>query len=139
LAQTRILLVDIPGVLAEIITAAFSRDSEFVFVSEGSTEPIDVVAAIDREGAGFVILWSNRPEPPEVFLSLLRARPRTKMLALANDGRENLLYLPLGELSPDQLADSVRSAATRGRRVVAAASAGGSRTSSATRKEPPCR
>jgi hypothetical protein len=117
LEPTRVLLVDIPRVLEEIIRAAFSGDRSFIFVSEASSEPVDVVAAaIDREGAGFVILWGRKPEPPEFFRRMLEPRPLTKMLALAGDGRENFLYVPLGELSPHTLADAVR-ATTRGRSV----------------------
>jgi hypothetical protein len=108
---TRVLLVDIPGVLEEIIRAAFADDPAFVLVAEGSSEAVDVAAAIDREGAGFVILWGRRPEPPEVFRGLLEERPLTNMLALAGDGRANFLYAPLGELSPQGLAEAVRSTA----------------------------
>jgi hypothetical protein len=117
LEQTRVLLVDIPGVLEDIIRASFAGDRTFLFVSEESSEPVDVAAAIDREGAGFVILWGRKPEPPEVFRRLLEQRPLTKMLALAGDGRENFLYVPLGELSPQTLADAVRATAPRGRSV----------------------
>ena len=103
--------------LEDIIRAAFGDDPAFVFVAEGSPEPVDVAAAIDREGAGFVILWGKKPEPPEVFRGLLEKRPLTKMLAVAGDGRENFLYVPLGELSPQGLAEAVRSTAARGRGV----------------------
>jgi hypothetical protein len=115
LKPIRVLLVDIPRVLEEIVRAAFAGDPEYVFVAEGSREPVDVVAAIDREGAGFVILWGRKPEPPEVFRGLLEKRPFTNMLALAGDGRENFLYVPLGELSPQGLSEAVRSTAARGR------------------------
>ena len=109
--------MDIPRVLEDIIRAAFRGDPDFVFVAEGSPEPVDVAAAIDREGAGFVILWGRKPEPPEVFRGLLEERPLTKMLAVAGDGRENFLYVPLGELSPQGLAEAVRTSAARGRGV----------------------
>jgi hypothetical protein len=118
LEPTRVLLVDIPRVLEEIIRAAFAGDRAFLFVSQESSQPVDVVAAIDREGAGFVILWGRKPEPPEVFRRMLEQRPLTKMLALAGDGRENFLYVPLGELSPQALADAVRATAARGRSLV---------------------
>jgi hypothetical protein len=39
------------------------------------------------------------------------------MLAVAGDGRENFLYVPLGELSPQGLAEAVRTSAARGRGV----------------------
>jgi hypothetical protein len=115
LEPTRVLLVDIPRVLEEIIRAAFAQDRAFLFVAEESSQQVDVAAAIDREGAGFVIVWGRKPEPPEVFRRLLEQRPLTKMLALAGDGRENFLYVPLGELSPQTLADAVRTTAVRGR------------------------
>ena len=95
---TRLLLVDMPRVLEDIVRAAFADDPAFEFVTEGSTEPGDVAAAIAREGAGFVILWGSKPESPAVFRGLLEERPLTKMLALAGDGRENFLYVPLGEV-----------------------------------------
>ncbi len=106
-----------PRVLEDIIRATFADDPAFTFVAEGSSEPVDVAAAIDREGAGFVILWGRKPEPPEVFRGLLQERPLTKMLALAGDGRENFLYHPLGQLSPEELAEAVRSTAARERGV----------------------
>jgi hypothetical protein len=118
LEPTRVLLVDIPRVLEEIIRAAFADDHDFILVAEGSSEPVDVAAAIDREGAGFVIVAGTRPERPEVFRHLLDEQPMTGMLALADYGRENFLYAPLGELSPHELAEAVRSTAARRRAAV---------------------
>jgi len=114
LEPTRVLLYDIPRVLEDIIRVAFADEPAFTFVSEGASGPVDLVATIDREGAGFVILWSRRPELPDAFRRILEDRPLTKMLALAGDGRENFLYLPLGELSPDELAGAVKTSVARG-------------------------
>jgi hypothetical protein len=86
-------------------------------VTEESGERADVAAAVDRERAGFVIVWSAQPELPRVFRRLLDQRPLTKMLAVAADGRENSLYLPLGQLSPAELAKAVRCAIANGRQA----------------------
>jgi hypothetical protein len=110
LEPTRVLLVEIPNALQRIIEAAFVGDPAFTFVAEESDEPAEVAAAVDREGAGFVVVWAEQPELPWVFRRLLEERPRTKMLAVAGDGRENFLYLPLGQLSPRGLAAAIRSA-----------------------------
>jgi len=115
LEPTRVLLVDIPRLLESIITEAFAGDPAFTFVAEAAGEPAEVAAAVDREGAGLVVLWSARPELPAVFRRLLEDRPLTRMLALAADGRENFLYVPLGQLSPGRLVEALRCAASLGR------------------------
>lgn len=105
--------VDVPPVLEHIIRA-FGRDPAFALVTEGSTEPADVATAIAREGAGVAIVWGSKPEPPEVFRGLIQERPLNKVLAVARDGRENFLCVPLGELTPHGLAEAVRSSTASG-------------------------
>jgi hypothetical protein len=107
-----VVLVGLQGIMGEIVRDALRG------------RPIDIVGDIDDEArldatvdlaAADCVVWLiSRSDPPAV--ELLYRHPRLKIVALEHDGKQAFLHelrpvrTPLGELSPDRLAEVVESA-----------------------------
>jgi hypothetical protein len=110
LAKTCIAFIDMPRMLREIVDEALSKRRDVRLVDESSDGSL--VAAVDRSGAGFVIVSSESVGPTEVC-RLLEERPRVKVFAIAGGGRDGCLYelrpnlVLVGELSPQSLVQTV--------------------------------
>jgi hypothetical protein len=111
--MTRILLIGLPRLLAEIVTELVGREPDLALVGAVELTP-GVVSNADRLDADVAILGSH---DESLIASLVTERPRLKILALAGDSHEAWLYslgrerTPLGELSPEGLVAAVRRAA----------------------------
>jgi DNA-binding NarL/FixJ family response regulator len=109
---SRIVLVDLPRIMREIIQQAIADEPDMVIVN-GSL-PADLRGALERSAADFVISGADH-ELAEVG-ALLEERPRLRVLSVVGDGREAFLYelrptrTPLGEVSPRTIVDAIRSA-----------------------------
>ena len=111
LAPTCIAFIDVPRILREIIDEAFSNQRGVRLVDE-TNDGNGLVAAVDRSGASFVIVGSESVGPADVC-RLLEERPRLKVFAIADGGRDGCLYelrpnlVLVGELSPANLVQTV--------------------------------
>jgi DNA-binding NarL/FixJ family response regulator len=105
-----IALIDMPRMLREIVDEALSRHD--VRLIDETRNGDGLVGAIDRTGAGLVIVSSERVGPTEVC-RLLSERPAVKVFAIARNGRDGCLYeqrpnlVLVDDLSPTNLAETV--------------------------------
>jgi len=110
LSKTCIALIDMPRMLREIVDDALSARCDVRLVDEKSDD--NLVSAIDRSGAAFAIVSSESVGPADVC-RLLEERPRVKVFAIADGGRDGCLYelrpnlVLVGELSPESLVQTV--------------------------------
>ena len=110
LSKTCIAFIDMPRMLREIVDEALSTQRDVRLVDESSDGSL--VAAVDRSGAGFLIVSSESIGPADVC-RLLEERPKVKVFAIADGGRDGCLYelrpnlLLVGELSPENLVQTV--------------------------------
>jgi hypothetical protein len=120
LPKTCIALIDMPRMLREIVDEALSTRSDVRLVDENRDDSL--VGAIDRSGAAFAIVSSESVGPAEVC-RLLDERPRVKVFAIADGGRDGCLYelrpnlVLVGELSPESLVQTVLGESTAEPRI----------------------
>jgi DNA-binding NarL/FixJ family response regulator len=111
----RVLIVDMPRMLREIVRRSVEADTDFTVVGE-LDDMASVVEAAERTEAQFVVADVGVTELAGVE-RLLEVLPHVKLLGIARDGRQGFLYelrpqrIPLGELSPETLLDVLRVAA----------------------------
>jgi hypothetical protein len=97
--------------LREIVDDAFSKRRDVHLVDE-TRESGGLIGAVDRSEAALVIVSSETVGPAEVC-RLLADRPRVKVFAIADGGRDGCLYeqrpnlLLVDELSPANLVHTV--------------------------------
>jgi DNA-binding NarL/FixJ family response regulator len=113
--RLRIVLINMPRMLREIIREVVLPESDMEVAGDFST-PYGLLEAVERTRADFVITGTGDADLADVG-RVLRERPRLKVLAVAADGRQTYLYelrpqkVHLGEVSPRNLLDAIRSAA----------------------------
>jgi DNA-binding NarL/FixJ family response regulator len=107
--RIRIALVDLQGVRLGIVERVISAQSDMeIVMGVGQIGELDAIAAAE---ADVVILGR---EEPSFAARLLGARPNLKVLAVATDGRQAVLYelrpqrVDLGEISPQKLVAVIR-------------------------------
>ena len=110
--RTRILLIDMPRMLRELIHATISEDSDLEVV--GALDDTDSLAeAIQRVEADVVIVGAQTLAQEDVA-EALRVRPSAKVLRVSADGRESSLWelrpheQRLGEAGPEELLAAIR-------------------------------
>jgi DNA-binding NarL/FixJ family response regulator len=121
LERIRILLVKVPGILGEIITEVVTDepDMEVVGAVAGYS---DLLPATRATSADTVIIGLDDGELPDVCEELLDERPRIALLGVHSDGRNAFVYalrprrVPIGDVSPADLVDVIRSASRPGGR-----------------------
>jgi DNA-binding NarL/FixJ family response regulator len=112
LEQTRIVLVDMPPLLREIVREATSREPDLEVVREHEAGA-DLRAAVEQDDPDFLIVGSAEATEATVD-SLVTAGRRLRALEVRSDGRESVLYelrphrVLLGEISPDTLLHTIR-------------------------------
>jgi DNA-binding NarL/FixJ family response regulator len=110
--RARIALVELPRIMREIIERAVADQPDMEIVGElpASTLP----EALD--GAGVDVVISGTNYDCASLRELLDERPRLKVLAVADDGRDAFLFelrptrTRLGEVSPQTIVDAIRNA-----------------------------
>jgi DNA-binding NarL/FixJ family response regulator len=118
---TRVLLVEMPHMLRDIVKTIVEREGDMEVVGDLGDQKRVIATALDRR-ADFVIAGLESGELPEVFEELVSLDPEVEVLAVARDGRHSFLYKlepqlkELGELSPELLLETIRSAGQRRRR-----------------------
>jgi hypothetical protein len=110
---TRIMLVDLPAMLGEIICHLVADEAGMDVVAEIGHHTALVPAAVAAE-ADFVIAPLADVVLDGAYAQLLRRRPCTRLLAVSGDGRESTLIelaptsTPVGELSAETLVGVIR-------------------------------
>jgi DNA-binding NarL/FixJ family response regulator len=111
LEQTRVILVEMPRMLREIVREVVANEPDLEVVDEADRDA--ALAAIRASGACVVI--TQREEPAcESIGRWLDTRPQVRVLALSSDGRDGAVYelrpekRLLGEISPPTLLAAIR-------------------------------
>lgn len=110
--RTRIVLVDMPPLLREIVRETVAREPDLEVVREHEAGA-DLRAAVDQDDPDFLIVGSEEATETTVG-SLIAAGRRLRALEVRSDGRESVLYefrphrVLLGEISPDTLLQTIR-------------------------------
>jgi acyl-CoA synthetase (AMP-forming)/AMP-acid ligase II len=97
--------------LREIVDEAFSTRRDVHMIDE-TRDGGGLIGAVDRSDAALVIVSSENVGPAEVC-RLLADRPRVKVFAIADGGRDGCLYeqrpnlMLVDELSPSNLVQTV--------------------------------
>jgi DNA-binding NarL/FixJ family response regulator len=114
--RTRIVLIDMPPLLREIVRGTVGREPDLDVVAEHEAD-VDVRAAAERDDADFVIVGSDASGHAGVR-GLVAADLGFRALELRSDGRESVLYelrphrVALGEISPETLLETIRAVPT---------------------------
>lgn len=109
--KRRILLLDVPRLLGDLVRAAVARHQDLEVVADVTED--EAGAAIADTVPDCVIVGGNRATPPPPCRAAFDTQPHLVVLALAGDGREGTLWelaphrLALGELSRDSLLKAV--------------------------------
>ena len=108
----RVLILDLPALLRDIVRETLRPDDGIVVLGDAPADA-SLEEAVEQTGASVVIVGRGHPEAVDMPPALVR-RARLRVLAVAADGRESVMYelqphrRELGELSPDGLLDAVR-------------------------------
>ncbi len=113
LEPSRIVLVDLPRILRDIIGDAVDEEPDMEVVGQLPADA-SLRRVVEQQEADFVIAGTEYgfDEISEVLVQ----HPRLQVLEVAGDGRESFLYhlrparTPLGELSPRTIVDAIRGA-----------------------------
>ena len=111
--RTRILLVELPPMLRDIIAETIAMEPDMEVVAE-VPDASSLMSSFERTEVGVVVVGRD---DPSLASMLLAQHPQLKILAVANHGRESSLYEmrpqrePLGEISPQRLVEEIRKAA----------------------------
>ncbi len=118
LDEIRILLVNIQGILGDVIKSVLRTCQDMTVVSD-SLDSADVQALVDRTGADVVVCQFDDDAAAEVANGMFARHRRVKVIAVRDDGRRAVLWelrpqrSVLGDLSPALLVDAVRRGGTR--------------------------
>lgn len=111
--RVRILFAGIPQMLEEIVERAARAAPDVEIV--GTALPADLASAVARTRADVAILALPDGAALAAYDDMLYTHPRTRLLAVTDDGRGALLHrlrpqtVTLGELSAEGLLNAVRS------------------------------
>jgi DNA-binding NarL/FixJ family response regulator len=112
--RTRVLLLEIPAMLADLLKGIVQADDQIEIVAE-LADASDLIEVSDRSDANVVIVNLLDGDLPEPCSALLSERPRMRVIGLAGHGRNGFLWelrphrLALGEISPSTLLPAIRS------------------------------
>lgn len=111
-APIRVVLVDLPQMLSDIIRDILGRETDIVVAGETRTDDAELVEVLPEVDVAIVGTVDHELPPP--CLELMRAHPHTRVLTVSGDARESFLYelrpwkMPLGSISPETLLEAVR-------------------------------
>ena len=111
----RILLLHMPRMLRDILSAAIQAESDMSIVAE-ATEFTSLGSVADRVRTDVVITGIDDGEIPEACRELVDRYPNMKVLAVEAAGRKAWLYelrphrSLVAEVSPSGLIDTIRAA-----------------------------
>jgi DNA-binding NarL/FixJ family response regulator len=114
LEPTRVLLLELPTMLADLLKGIVQADDQIEIVAE-LTDASGLIEVSGRANADLVVINVRDGELPEPCRALLSARPTMGVLGLAEHGRHGFLWelgrhrMALGEISPSTLLSAIRS------------------------------
>ena len=104
----RVLLVNMPRLLREIVREVIATEPDLQVIDELTGGHLELAAVLDSVVADVVILGTESRESGELFLRLLWMRPTLRFVVIAKDGKAGFVCTPSGELSPHGLLEAVR-------------------------------
>lgn len=118
--KTRVLLVDMPRLLRDMIARAIEAQDDMQVVGE-APNPSAIGSAVTETDPEFVIVGLERAELPRDCAAFLSHRARPRLLGIeAVDGRAFLyelrpdrIRLGDGSVTPEELVSALRAAAAR--------------------------
>ena len=93
--QTRVILVDMPRMLGEIVKEVVSNEDDLEIVEEHDG---DAALATTRAGGSCVVITRLEDLDPASIGLFLGTRQQVRVLGLSTDGRDGAVY----ELRPDE-------------------------------------
>jgi DNA-binding NarL/FixJ family response regulator len=114
--RTRILLVEMPRLLCDILRDLIDAESDMVVAGEAPTRE-GLPALAQRTRSDIVVLGADQSQPPPEGVALLEALPHVRLIGVSADGRSLFLYergrrqTPLGQMSPRELWSVIRATA----------------------------
>jgi DNA-binding NarL/FixJ family response regulator len=116
LERTRILLVEMPHMLRDIVVGVLADQPDMEVVGE-ETAMNGLPETVVDAGADVVVIGRD---DPSLARTLLERVPRLRVLAVTAGGHDSWLYellphrVPLGEISPKRLVEEIRKRAGDG-------------------------
>jgi DNA-binding NarL/FixJ family response regulator len=113
--EIRVLLAEMPRMLIDIVKSIIASQLDFALAGEISGQERLLQAAIAKR-ADVIVVGALMTTETSDYRDLLYRRPRTKIIAIAADGRHALLHelqphvTPLDEVSPASLIAAIRGA-----------------------------
>lgn len=110
-----VLLAAMPQMLCDIITDVLSGQADIAVLGE-LLDRSSLVAAALATRAEVIVIGLPDGDLPAQCRELLDAQPHIRVLGVGANGREAFLYqtrthrIPLGEVSPQGLAEAIRAA-----------------------------
>jgi DNA-binding NarL/FixJ family response regulator len=110
LERIRIVLIDMPPLLRDIVRDAIDREPDLDVVAERAAAGLR--ETVEREEPDFVIVGTDTAS--ETVRAVVGERCSLRALELRSDGKESILYelrphrVSLGELSPATLVQTIR-------------------------------
>jgi hypothetical protein len=92
--------------LRDLVAGLLLRYPDIEVVSADAGTPL--TQAVDETGARFLIVGNGEGELGAACTALVDERPHVRALAIIDDGRQSVLFEPVGELSPEALVAAVR-------------------------------
>jgi DNA-binding NarL/FixJ family response regulator len=117
LERTRIVLVDMPPLLREIVRDTLAREPDLDVVAEHEAD-VDVRGAVGETDVDFLIVGAEATTARMGVASLVGAQRGIRAIEVQSDGRESVLYelrphrVSLGEMSPETLLRTIRTPPT---------------------------
>jgi DNA-binding NarL/FixJ family response regulator len=118
MAAGRVILVQLPQLLREIVSRALLHTPDIDIVAE--YEDLDQVARLcPFEAIEVIVAGVDRPADTSRLEDILASHPRLRAVALTESGRHGAVWecvpheTPLGELSTDCFVEAVRHACRR--------------------------
>jgi len=115
MSNMRVVLRDVPKMLRDILERAISDELDMEIVSEPISKLMESPRTDDRRLSPDVVISTSDSQPAEGARSLLAQWPRSHVLIITERGGKVLWYelsprgVDLGEMSPDQLVQTIRS------------------------------
>jgi hypothetical protein len=119
-----VVFAGLPRLLRDILYASVLLQDDLSLVGEAAT-PGDLERILRQEGADVIVLGDAAPQLPSRYQGLFAVNPRVRILAIVDNGRENLIYelrphrKALGQCSPSELRRVIRDGVGWSRATVA--------------------
>jgi AmiR/NasT family two-component response regulator len=110
--KRRVLLLDLPRMLAELVRQVGARDEGLEVV--GDVTEAQAPGAVAQMHPDFVIVGGDRTTPPDSCRAVFDSQPHLTVLALTGNGSDGVLWElaphreALGDLSQEALLNAMR-------------------------------